>query len=41
MRECIAACERVLALDDDPEVADLLARAQAAVPQELGERNAA
>jgi tetratricopeptide (TPR) repeat protein len=39
--ECIAACRRALALGDDPEVADLLARVEAATPRELSERSAA
>ena len=33
--ECIAACRRALALDDDPEVGELLDRALAARPREL------
>jgi tetratricopeptide (TPR) repeat protein len=41
MRECVEACERALALDDDPEVVELLERAKAAIPAELGERSAA
>jgi tetratricopeptide (TPR) repeat protein len=41
MRECIDACERALSLGDDPEVAELLDRARASVPHELGERSAA
>jgi len=39
--ECVEACRRALALGDDAEVADLLARVQAATPRELGERTAA
>jgi tetratricopeptide (TPR) repeat protein len=39
--ECIAACTRALALGDDPEVADLLARVETASPRELSERTAA
>jgi tetratricopeptide (TPR) repeat protein len=39
--ECIAACERALAIGGDPEVADLLERVRAAIPRELGERSAA
>jgi tetratricopeptide (TPR) repeat protein len=39
--ECIAACERALALGADPEVAELLERVRAAIPRELGERSAA
>ena len=41
LRECIAACERALALGHSAEVADLLERANAAVPRGLSERNAA
>jgi tetratricopeptide (TPR) repeat protein len=39
--ECIEACRRALALGDDPEVADLLARVEGAPPRELSERTAA
>jgi tetratricopeptide (TPR) repeat protein len=39
--ECRDACQRALALGDDPEVAELLARLEAAQPRELGERTAA
>jgi tetratricopeptide (TPR) repeat protein len=39
--ECLDACRRALALGDDPEVADLLARMAEAVPRELSERTAA
>ncbi len=39
--ECIAACERALALGDDPEVRDLLERVRAAVPHEIAETTAA
>jgi tetratricopeptide (TPR) repeat protein len=39
--ECIAACQRALALSDDPEVEDLLARVEASTPRELSERTAA
>ena len=39
--ECIAACTRALALGDDQEVADLLARVEAASPRRLSERTAA
>jgi tetratricopeptide (TPR) repeat protein len=39
--ECIAACLRALAISDDPEVADLLARVAAAAPRELSDRTAA
>ena len=40
-RECIAACRRALELGDDPDVADLLARVEAAQPRSLSERTAA
>jgi tetratricopeptide (TPR) repeat protein len=39
--ECVEACERALALGDNEEVADLLARVQAAQPRSLSERTAA
>jgi tetratricopeptide (TPR) repeat protein len=39
--ECIAACERALALGDDPEVEELLARLEASTPRELSEQTAA
>jgi tetratricopeptide (TPR) repeat protein len=39
--ECIDACRRALALGDNPEVADLLERVQAAQPRSLSERTAA
>jgi tetratricopeptide (TPR) repeat protein len=39
--ECIEACHRALALGDNPEVADLLERVQAAQPRSLSERTAA
>ena len=39
--ECIAACRRALALQDDPEIADLLARVEASTPRELSDRTAA
>jgi tetratricopeptide (TPR) repeat protein len=39
--ECRDACQRALALGDDPEVAELLARLEAAQPRELPARNAA
>jgi tetratricopeptide (TPR) repeat protein len=39
--ECIAACERALALGADLEVAELLERVRSAIPRELGERSAA
>jgi tetratricopeptide (TPR) repeat protein len=41
VQECIAACGRALALGEDPEVAQLLARVEAMSPRELSERNAA
>jgi tetratricopeptide (TPR) repeat protein len=41
MQECVGACKRALKLGDDPEVAELLGRAQAAVPRELSQRSAA
>ncbi len=40
-RECIEACRRALTLGPDPEVADLLARSEAAEPRGLAERSAA
>jgi Flp pilus assembly protein TadD len=39
--ECIEACRRALALGDNEEVEDLLARVLEAVPRELSERSAA
>ena len=33
--ECISACERALALHDDPEVSELLARVRGSLPREL------
>jgi tetratricopeptide (TPR) repeat protein len=39
--ECVAACRRALALSDDPEVADLLARVEDSRPRGLQERTAA
>jgi len=39
--ECIAACERALAIGGDPEVAELLERVRSAIPRELGARSAA
>ncbi len=39
--ECLEACRRALALGNDAEVADLLARVEDAVPRELPKRNAA
>jgi tetratricopeptide (TPR) repeat protein len=41
LSECIEACRRALTLGADAEVADLLARSEAAQPRELGERTAA
>jgi tetratricopeptide (TPR) repeat protein len=41
LTECIAACRRALTLGDDPEVADLLTRVEAAHPRVLDERSAA
>ena len=40
-RECIDACRRALALGDDPEVADLLDRLNAAAPRGISEATAA
>jgi len=39
--ECVAACRRALALGEDPEVSDLLARVQATAPRGLQRRSAA
>ena len=39
--ECIQACERALRLGDDPEVADLLARARQTLPRVLPQPTAA
>jgi tetratricopeptide (TPR) repeat protein len=39
--ECIEACQRALELGDSSEVADLLARVQAAEPRGLAARTAA
>jgi tetratricopeptide (TPR) repeat protein len=39
--ECLAACERALAIGGDLEVAELLERVRSAIPRELGERSAA
>ncbi len=40
INECLEACHRALALGDDPEVADLLARVEASRPRALSERAA-
>jgi tetratricopeptide (TPR) repeat protein len=39
--ECLAACRRALALGKDAEVADLLARVEAATPRGIAQRTAA
>lgn len=39
--ECIDACQRALALGDDSEVEELLARVEGSTPRELSERTAA
>jgi hypothetical protein len=39
--DCLAACERALALADDPEVRDLREQLLAAAPRELSEQTAA
>jgi tetratricopeptide (TPR) repeat protein len=39
--ECLAACQRALALGTDPEVADLLRRVEEAEPREISARTAA
>ncbi len=39
--ECIAACQRALALGDDPEMADLLRRVEESRPRGISERTAA
>jgi tetratricopeptide (TPR) repeat protein len=39
--ECVEACERALALGDEPEVHELLARLRDEQPRELSERSAA
>jgi tetratricopeptide (TPR) repeat protein len=41
LAECEEACRRALGLGRDPEVADLLARVEAAAPRGLSERSAA
>jgi hypothetical protein len=41
MSECVDACRRALALRKDPEVADLLERAENARPRGLADRTAA
>jgi hypothetical protein len=41
LQECIAACDRALALGKDAEVSELLARAEALQPRELSHRSAA
>ncbi len=41
LSECENACRRALSLHPDPEVEDLLARAEAAAPRGLSERSAA
>jgi tetratricopeptide (TPR) repeat protein len=41
MQECVTACEQALELGDDPEVADLLERARAAIPHVLSASSAA
>ncbi|MBV9336171.1 MAG: hypothetical protein JO243_09785 [Solirubrobacterales bacterium] len=41
LNECVAACERALALGRSEEVSDLLARVQASRPRSLSERTAA
>ncbi len=41
VRECVAACQRALSLDHDPEVVELLERVRRTIPRELGERSAA
>jgi tetratricopeptide (TPR) repeat protein len=40
IQECIAACQRALALGDNAEVADLMERARAALPHELQAQSA-
>ena len=41
LSECCGACRRALELGEDPEVADLLERVEAAQPRRLSERTAA
>ncbi len=41
LRECVQACDRALALGDDPEVSDLLARVRRARPRAIPESSAA
>src|SRR4051812_21652048 len=41
LTDCLAACERALALTDDPEVRDLREQVLAAAPRELADRTAA
>jgi tetratricopeptide (TPR) repeat protein len=40
-QDCLAACDRALALGDDPEVRDLAEHVRAAIPRSLEERSAA
>jgi tetratricopeptide (TPR) repeat protein len=41
LRECVAACNRALALGPDPEVTELLSRIESSEPRELSARTAA
>ena len=41
LQECIDACDRALALGEDPEVSQLIERVRAMTPRELPQRNAA
>jgi cytochrome c-type biogenesis protein CcmH/NrfG len=41
VRECLDACHRALALGEDPEVAELLARVAEAEPRGITQRTAA